>query len=263
MRVLVYSHRPSTGANTLRAALRSIGVRASRIYGRLQPRDPQIPLINWGCTELKIRTKGRVLNPPDKVRDSVSKLATWRKLDNSDIPCVKITTDRTQAVAWHDRGYKVLVRKDGLSGGKGIRMFAPQIGQPDFDFYSRIFPKTHEFRVHVVGQQVVDLVQKKALNEKDAQINRLIRTHENGWVFAHQGLILSDQADIDKIGNLAKDACNALGLDFGAVDILAMMDEKSPRRLRKAVVCEVNTAPGLENTRTIKAYADGIRRILS
>ena len=61
------------------------------------------------------------------------------------------------------------------------------------------------------------------------------------------------------LNELALGALTALGLDFGAVDILACLGKEIPRRLSKAVICEVNTSPGLECTQTIKAYVDAIK----
>ena len=51
----------------------------------------------------------------------------------------------------------------------------------------------------------------------------------------------------------AEHAVEALGLDFGAVDI--MYHENT------FYVLEVNTAPGLTRTRTLEAYANEIRRL--
>lgn len=263
MRATVYCHRPSTSAQTLRHALRLLGVQARRARGILKV-NPDVPLVNWGCSDVKNGgTKVPIINSPGAVRTALSKRQTLRRLAEAEIPCVEISTELKDAQLWISRGRKVLMRKDGLSGGKGIEEFngdGKGLGTK-YDFFSKVFPKTHEFRVHVVGGIVVDIVQKKASSEA-AKVDRVVRTHSNGWIYAHDGLILSDQKDIDSIGKLAKDAIKTLELDFGAVDILAIVLEGTPRRLRNAVICEVNTAPGLENTKTIQEYARGIRNLI-
>lgn len=261
MKANVYCHRPSTSANVLKNALKLQGVKSRRVYGIREVR-PEIPLINWGCSEMRVASPRVLLNSPDKVALAISKEKSTAILTEADLSCVRITKDKAMANDWVKRGFKVLGRRDGLSSGRGIQMYSPEREIRAADFYSRVFPKTHEFRVHVCGDQVVDFVQKKAVKGQEREIDRLIRTHENGWVFAHDGIVLQDQRDIDALGDSAKRAIAALGLDFGAVDILATVTEEAPRRLRRAVICEVNSSPGLENTRTIQGYALGIRRVL-
>jgi hypothetical protein len=212
---------------------------------------------------LRVNQPEIIFNLPANVALAVSKEKSINLLAEADISCVRITKDKEQADRWVTAGHKVMLRRDGLSNGRGISMYHPdRENRAAFDFYSRVFPKTHEFRVHVIGDRVVDLVQKKSTSRKEEAIDRLIRTHENGWVFAHEGLVLTDQRDIDTLGQIAKRSITALGLDFGAVDILATVTDDAPRRLRRAVVCEVNSSPGLENTRTIQEYALGIKRLI-
>jgi hypothetical protein len=260
-KVYIYCHRPSASANELKRALKRLGVRAIRLYGVRPPAAKGSLCINWGCSEVRFRDRFRaILNGTDKVALATSKVKSLAKLHESEIPSVRITKDKEEALKWLKKGYKVLGRRDGLSNGKGITLFEKD-NSPHVDFYARVFPKTHEFRVHVVGKRGIDLVEKKA--KKGTDENRLIRTYDNGWIYAHQGLSLSDQRDVDAIYKLGADAISALDLDFGACDILCTLDDKAPRRVRKAIVCEVNSAPGLENRRTIDAYATGIKQLLA
>jgi hypothetical protein len=188
---------------------------------------------------------------------AVSKVSTYAYLDAARVPCVKWTDERDTAQRWLDKGHRVLTRKDGLAQGRGIREGIHDLREGEF--YTRVFPKTHEFRVHVGGGKVLDLVEKKA-PLAEVQVDRLIRSHDRGWVFAHGNLSVIP-VDADRLGDLAIAAIKTLGLDFGAVDILAILDKETPRRVSKAVVCEVNTAPGLSSITTLEkylAYFDGI-----
>ena len=79
-------------------------------------------------------------------------------------------------------------------------------------------------------------LQALGLDEPDSNI----RSHDRGWVFSRY-----DVLDFPEIRQLGIDAVWAVGLDFGAVDILAIVDDGV---LVDAVVCEVNSAMGMEGT---------------
>jgi glutathione synthase/RimK-type ligase-like ATP-grasp enzyme len=90
----------------------------------------------------------------------------------------------------------------------------------------------------VFGNKIIDVTKKRLRNEIER--NNYIKNLSNGWVYCRDGIEIPDS-----IINTAKDAVRALGLDFGAVDIL----------FRKNVpyVLEINTAPGLVGT-TLSRY---------
>lgn len=255
MPLAVYCARPS---HTARAFATTLGVRklgdddpGTHIRRMRRLRGPRWTVINYGTSYVPWWDVGaKWINHPDSVKAALSKLATSAALAAKEVPQVRITTDRAVADGWVQRGHRVLTRRDGLSQGKGIREGVLDLG-PSM-FYSRVYPKTHEFRVHVGRGQVLDFVEKKA-PLAEVEVNRLIRTHENGWVFAHANLTCNEE-DKTKMQNLAIMAIEALGLDFGAVDLLAIFDKREPRRLRSAVVCEVNTAPGIQGLTSFDKY---------
>jgi len=86
---------------------------------------------------------------------------------------------------------------------------------------------------------------------------KVVRSHDNGWIFAHNNLHLPAEADAT-MREAAIGAVRSLGLDFGAVDILARF---KGNRLEACAVCEVNTAPGVENTKTLDAYVKAITEV--
>ena len=73
-----------------------------------------------------------------------------------------------------------------------------------------------------------------------------VRNLANGWVFCRDNVV-----EPDGLRDAAVSACAALGLDFGAVDIIWN------ERENKCYVLEVNTAPGLQGT-TLENYANAI-----
>ncbi len=82
--------------------------------------------------------------------------------------------------------------------------------------------------------------------ERD-QVNWKIRSYANGFLFSRYGIYPSEARD-----QLAVKAVAALGLDFGAVDLI---EDKG-----KFYVLEVNTAPGIEDE-MVPIYAEAIKEL--
>jgi glutathione synthase/RimK-type ligase-like ATP-grasp enzyme len=76
-----------------------------------------------------------------------------------------------------------------------------------------------------------------------------VRNWHTGWVYATQDITEPPEAIID----VAEMALDALGLTYGAVDII--------HQDTNLYVLEVNTAPGLEGT-TLQFYADNFLGLL-
>lgn len=143
------------------------------------------------------------------------------------------------------------------SGGRGVyfvddldeaqKMY--EIDGRKVQIVSPYYKKTHEYRIHVLNGHVFDVVQKRKRQDlpKEA-VNFKIRNHDNGWVFCR------GEVDVPQpLLRMAIQACNMLGLNFGAVD--AIYNE----HIGDVHILEVNTAPGLEGT-TVENYANEIRR---
>lgn len=250
--VYVYSRRPSGGAVNLVHALRGAGIRARR--SRVLVPTSTVPCINWGDSEFE----GNGLNQGTGVAAAISKLKTFQHLEAAKIPTCRATVDAGRAAVWVKNGRTVFARRDGLSAGIGIEVVAGNGELPAADFYSRYFPKTHEFRVSVFKGHVIDFIEKRA--RLDGQVDRAVRSHGNGWVFSHN--LSLQQEDVDKVKETCVRAVGCLGLDFGAVDVLAILDKTTPRKLKKHIVCEINTAPGLESPTTIEKWVAAIKEWL-
>jgi hypothetical protein len=165
------------------------------------------------------------------------------------------TADIAVAQTWLTEGHCV-VERHKLTGnsGEGIRI----VGEEEeaeltpAPLYTKYFKKKAEFRVHIVGSEVI-LTQKKVKRADVAaeEVNWKVRNHDGGFIF--------QQNDIEvpaKVLAQAKLAINFTGLDFGAVDIMYNEREDEAR------ILEVNTAPGLAGTtgekyaRALQAYAN-------
>lgn len=278
--LIIYAARNSQGARELARGLKCRRwfenppdrYKRRRAYFRGRP----FPVIvNWGSTirpdwgtvrqvVLQSSDAGAFLNPASAVSRAINKLETLKCLTEAKVPTLKWTVEPEEVRKWLKKDHAVFARRNlTASGGAGITVVQGRdtdvIGAP---MYTRNYPKTHEFRVHVFNGQVIDFVEKKAkldANGNAAAVrDRLVRNHDNGWVFAHDNLS-PDLEGRRAIERVAVDSVRALGLLFGGVDILAILNEgPHPRTLKSAVVCEVNTAPGLECTATINAYKQAI-----
>ena len=171
------------------------------------------------------------------------KLLSFRKFKEHNIPTPEWTEDVTVAQQWNKAYFaRTLLRS---SCGKGIVPVPAGERGPYARLYVQYKKKKHEYRVHVFEGKVIDVAQKKRKVGHES-IDNQIRNHANGWVFAREGI--SPPANINSI---ALDACNALGLHSGAVDII--WNEKE----NQCYVLEINSAPGIEGT-TCKNYTNEI-----
>jgi len=131
--------------------------------------------------------------------------------------------------------------------GHGIIVVSPGERLPDAPLYVQYVKKESEYRLHVMRGHVFD-AQRKIRDPQREPTNWQIRSHDNGFIFAREGLRVPPDVTAQAIKALA-----VSGLDFAAVDVL--WNAKS----EIAYVLEVNTAPGLEG-QTVTNYATAFRR---
>lgn len=116
------------------------------------------------------------------------------------------------------------------------------------DYYIKYIDKIAEYRVHVLGDEVVSISQKMP---KDVHAHPIVWSLKNGWhhvEYWDKWFKLLKTIQYYRLSMLGKRAVKSLGYDFGAVDII--MD-----KYFKLYVLEVNSAPGLIERRA-KLYAE-------
>lgn len=111
------------------------------------------------------------------------------------------------------------------------------------DYFIPYIPTRGEYRVHVIDG-TVPFMQQKELRKAKHQLWPWLRNNKTGWG-------LSRCPEIPKVCEIAIRAVVALGLDFGAVDILR--DDTD-----LLWVLEVNTAPGLRKAQ-LEDWAETLR----
>lgn len=264
--LIIYCNRASDGARTL---ARALGARYIREGARTRNTEGSL-VINWGCASAPSwRNSGIgkqiVVNSDDSVNLARSKVASFTIFNHNGVPTLEWTKLNHVAKEWHDNDAVVFNRKDYLSSGGGIKIIKPD---DPWDtsltgFYTKYFKKDAEFRVHVFNGKVIDITRKKrtsAVKENDRSIyEKMVRSLDNGWIHAHEDIGLSSDA-LAYVGSVACRAVQAVGLLFGACDILFRF---STSGIGKALVAEVNSAPGVVNTKTLDAYVKAILELYS
>ena len=237
---------------TARALARAMGLRV-RNPARHEIRRGST-CISWGYTG-PTDFAGKVINAPNAVAQASDKIVTFRTLQEVGVPTVPYTTDPEEALAWHnDR--KTIYARTLTRGAKGRGIIVVRPDDPltmdnirGTPLFTRFIKCDYECRVHVVNDQVIDFAQKKRKRlDNPHPLRYWIRNHDTGWVFAREGF--DPHVNVLTTGRWA---VNALGLDFGAVDVRVKGD--------KSYVLEVNSAPGLEGT-TLDTYADALKEML-
>lgn len=237
----------SRSGREISSRLEALRVYPDRNYN---PREGDL-IINWGNArvpdwyERAMSVGARMLNHPANVNTASNKLLAFRQLQALGIPIPEFTTDWNVASDWDEDGWegKVYVR-DVLRGhsGVGIRTYNDYQALPHSLLYVKGIENHGEYRLHVFNGEVIDYRKKRRAREDEpTEEQDLVRSHDNGWIFTMENL-----RRLGRIQDLATEAVHALGLDFGAVDIIK--DEDGA-----VYVLEVNTACGVEGT-TIDNY---------
>lgn len=208
---------------------------------KYQPGDV---VINWGNSH-DVLGSIPMLNKPEAVKLATSKMRTYDALKLAGVQTVTYTRSLAKAQAW---GCRVVGRDlDSGFGGHGITVYGRGEPLSPHKFYCKYVKKEREFRFHVFNGRVI-FVQEKLKKRGAENADAYIRSHARGWCFAFHHF--AERPVPESLAELAVNACNCLGLDFGAVD-LGWSDRSG------GTVFEVNTAPGIEET-SLAAYVEAI-----
>lgn len=248
----------SQGARVLAAA---ISARLGRAVGLASANDERRTqqdrfVINWGVSQEPRFFRQRRLtfsNSCESVANCQDKRLTFEALLKAAVASVEWTDGSVdKARAWMEADGKCIARLT-TTGHSGAGCVVVRAGRepPAAPLYTRYFRKHAEYRVHVAFGNVILIQQKRKRNGHTfTEEQNLIRTHGNGWVFTTQGLSCDERNYRERISALAIAAANAVGAQHCAVDIL------SNHTTNTHVVCEINSAPGIEAGSTLEAYTN-------
>jgi len=243
--ILIPYKRGSSACKALKDALITAGVNCiRRLADNRKPiRNTDLLLYYGGTTSYIIRPLGYVMN--QRRADAQNKLRAFQCLQAANLSTVEWTTDAVVAATW-----PMTVARATLTGHSGQGITTHEQGQPlpRVPLYTKYMKKTFECRIHVFNGSVIDgQIKKKRQGAED--VDTLVRNVHTGWVYCRDGYTPSDQAK-----TLAIAAVAALGLDFGAVDLIFN------QHYNQYYILEVNTAPGLEGT-TLNNYVKAIQNV--
>ncbi len=241
----------SKGAKFLAEAMEGKVLRLSASKFRAKPDDV---IVNWGNTRNTPPVGGNLLNPPEVVRNASNKLTFFGMMRVNGCENI-IPPYWSHGNDIPDNAFPIVCRTV-LAGhsGDGI-VIADNRGElVPASLYVKYIKKQDEYRVHVglrqrsIGEAdeeelIIIAIQRKARRNGFENPNWKIRNLDNGFVYVRQA-VNPPQSVLD----VSKQALQASGLDFGAVDVI------HNRRENRSYVLEINTAPGLEGT-TVEDYA--------
>lgn len=209
-------------------------------------------LLNWGCSDLRGRpiVFDKIINTSLAVSHAVNKLVALHNLSGAGVQIPEyVTTKQGAHIAMYHDGIAMVCRTK-LTGhsGEGIVIANTMDELVDAPLYTQYIKKKEEYRLHVMHNEVF-FVQRKArkMDVPNEDVNWQVRNLAGGFIYANQNVDVPEEAKKQAIM-----AVEALGLDFGAVDIILGVDHKY-------YVLEVNTACGLAGT-TLDKYVEQFKR---
>jgi glutathione synthase/RimK-type ligase-like ATP-grasp enzyme len=266
-RVFVYPYK--AGSQSAKALATALGAKCIKLENSRYVSKPTDYIINWGASNLNFipqRFMGmtaRLLNNPGDVARCTNKLDFFygikehnRVVDHldvdEDINIPEFTTDIAVAEQWLNEGHNILERHK-LTGhsGEGIVFSNTPDVVGEAPLYVKYIPKKEEFRVHIVNGEVIH-IQRKARKQDvpDEEVNWQVRNLDGGFIYQ-----INDIEVPECVTDQALRAFNAIGLNFGAVDVIWN------KRHDQAYVLEINTAPGLVGT-TLGKYVEAFTKLI-
>lgn len=232
---------------------------AHELGADLVSRDSRRPydiVIRWGNSQSLVHANIEV-NSSDAIRAACRKKQALDVLhrEGVQVPPFSSLPQVQEDVDFYIPGF---LRTSFHQGGKGLAYVRTR---QEFDrvacqysYVIKEIKKVREYRVHVGNWPQVEpllFVQRK-LRQEDADPTSVVWNFRGGWTLNYRELSVVNQRVIEN----AQRAVQALGLDFGAVDVLEDIGGG-------AWVVEVNTAPSLKIQSSQHFYLDFFRAIIN
>lgn len=235
------------GSKSVRALKEELEATEIRRVGSLyRPRKGDV-MINWGCSSSPLaKLPGMVVNSFEHVATFSCKLQAFNWFFDNKIATPIWTERKLLAEEW-----PIVVCRTVLNGhsGQGIVIVNKGDPLPDAPLYVQYTKKKHEYRVHFMAGNVIDI--QKKMRRVGVEHDNKVRNIHTGWVYGRE-----DVAVPDCVIALANDVISKCPLVFGAIDIIYNEKYNTP------LVLEINTAPGLYGT-TLGKYVEAFDELCS
>jgi glutathione synthase/RimK-type ligase-like ATP-grasp enzyme len=200
----------------------------------------------WGCTiPFYDKLEGKpTINTIDAIFKAQNKPVARLIWKDAGVPIPETWLHRDQVK------FPCIVRQERHAMGQNffVAETADDLNNIPFEgryYYQEIYPNKVEYRAHVAGGKIVSGLEKPVL---EGDLRR------NAHVTGEPLLVIGSLPGA--VERAALDAMEALGLDFGAVDIMTS-DEREP------AVLEVNASPGLgDDVRKYEGYVEYLTNFL-
>lgn len=247
-------------SNSTSKTARLMADRLHMRHGSRVPPEGTTKCICWGNSMPRLKrsthrrlTDGSIefINNPFKVRENADKFKAMRKMHEHGVSvppsCTAEEFRARERTGVPGMRLPIVGRTRTHQGGSGFfycetlddMRRALRSGAHHFMNY---IDKVDEFRVHVFQGEVVR-ISRKIPNPEETRHNDRIRSHNRGWIFEDwrikgKRLERPNRYIPEAQQQTCIDAVSAVGLDFGAVDIVVDANET-------AYVLEVNSGPSL------------------
>lgn len=227
-------------------------------------------MINYGLGVKFNESVLQTVNPRHAVASASDKLGALQTMAAAGVP----VPEHSVNLADLNREKPIFGRSRTHTRGKDIEIIRPGC-DPLYAhaFYVEYVKPRKEWRVHVFRGEIIfaqnkfrtDESFKESMvaaglvdtNTEDAGmfafVSNHVRNHSYGWRFNR----LNDINNVpSNVRSASINAVDALGLDFGAVDVISYGRDENG--LRRASVLEINTAPALEGE-SLNSYVQKFR----
>lgn len=248
----LYAYKP--GSQSAKALAQALGIKRLKHDGVAVTKGP---VINWGSSTFARHIHGavKIFNHPDNVANACNKLTSFQLFKEAGVAHPEWTEDLVDVYKWLAEGFDVVARTvlNGHSG-QGIEILGADDVYRGFvkaPLYTKYIKKDQEYRLHVFQGEVF-FVQRKArkLDVPDNEVNWKVRNLDGGFIYANKDVEVPDE--------YKQEACKAvaaLGLDFGACDLI------TEKNTGKPYILEVNCAPGLAGS-TLDKYVEQFQKVM-
>lgn len=255
MYIYLYDSKSETGL----ALAKALGLKIIKHVDSKFKGDHTKKVLNWGCSDLPLQVRrADVLNKEHNVDWAVNKIKAFSRMQEFGVRTVPWTTDIAVARQWMAEGARIFGRtKVKGKDGEGLIECRRDIILDGVKLWTKFIPAVKEYRVNIVRTYDEEfkewsyncVCQRKApLDGYVGELNPDIKTSGNGYGFK----FVTQNIPRDVIWQ-AQAAIDAIGLDFGGVDVLWDGEH--------AWVLEVNTAPQF-TPRVIETLKPAFKRML-